>query len=104
MKILTVAKPKDPIFSLSPEQSKKMLEASIEPTKRMKEKGRVLAHYYVPTSGYVIAIVDYDDAEEWMKDLRSNPIMAYYEQEVYPIVDLEESVKLIDEQLKAAGA
>jgi muconolactone delta-isomerase len=95
MKILTIAKPRESIFSLSAETSQQMLEASIEPTKKMKDKGRILAHYYSPTSGCVIAIVDYDDAEEWMKDLRSNPIMTYYDQEIYPIVDLEEALKVI---------
>jgi muconolactone delta-isomerase len=97
MKILTIARPKDLLLSLPEETRTQMAKGSVEPTKKMKDKGKVLAHYYSPTSRYVIAIVDYDDAEEWMKDLMSNPVMAYYDQDIYPIVDLGEAVKLANQ-------
>jgi hypothetical protein len=60
----------------------------------MIDKGKILAQYYSPTSQYIFVIVDYDSTEEWMKDLASNPVMTYYDQETYPIVDLFEALKI----------
>lgn len=94
MKILAIAKPKELLFSLPPETRTQLVKESIEPTKQLMDKGKILAQYYSPTSGYVFAIVDYDDTEEWMKDLASNPAMTYYDQEVYPIVDLLDALKV----------
>jgi muconolactone delta-isomerase len=96
MKILSIAKPKDLLFSLPPETRTQMVKGSIEPTKQLKDKGKVIAQYYSPTSQYVFVILDYDDAAEWMKDLTSNPVMTYYDQEIYPIVDLMDALKLAD--------
>jgi muconolactone delta-isomerase len=93
MKILAIAKPKELLFSLPPETQTQLVKESTEPTKKLKEKGKILAQYYSPTSRYVFAIVDYDDAGEWMKDLASNPAMTYYDQEIYPIVDLLDAIK-----------
>jgi hypothetical protein len=93
MKMLAIAKPKELLLSLPPEKQTQMVKESIEPTKKMKDKGKILAQYYSPTSKYVFAIVDYDDAGEWMKDLMSNLAMTYYDQEVYPIVDLFDVIK-----------
>jgi muconolactone delta-isomerase len=93
MKILAIGKPKDLLFSLPQETQMKLVKESIEPTKQMKEKGKIIAQYYSPTAQYVFAIVDYDDAGEWMKDLNANPAMTYYDQEVYPIVDLFDALK-----------
>jgi len=81
------------LFSLPPETQTKLVKEAIEPTKQLMDKGKILAQYYSPTSRYVFAIVDYDDTEEWMKDLASNPVLTYYDQEIYPIVDLLDAIK-----------
>ena len=94
MKMLSIGKPKEALLTLDPETSKKQTLAATESTKELREKGKILAQYYSPTSRYVFAILDYDSAEEWMKDLTSNQVMNYYDQEVYPIVDLMEALKL----------
>ena len=93
MKMLAIGKPKDLLFSLPQETRMKMVKESIEPTNQLKAKGKILAQYYSPTSQYVFVILDYDDAGEWMKDLSANPTMTYYDQEVYPIVDLLDALK-----------
>jgi len=90
MKMLAIAKPKEALLSLSPETRTQLVKDSLEPAKQLKDKGKSLANYYSPTSGYVFTILDYDSAEEWMKDLSSSPAMIYYDQDVYPIVDLLE--------------
>ena len=92
MKILSIGKPKDLLLTLPQETRAQLTKEAIEPTKKLKDEGKILAHYYSPTSQYVIVIVDYDSTEEWMKDLMANPVMAYYDQEVYPIVDLADAI------------
>ena len=94
MKILSIGKPKELLFSLTQETRTQLAKEATEPTKQMIDKGKVLAHYYSPTSQYLFVIVDYDSTEEWMKDLASNPVMTYYDQEVYPIVDLVDALKV----------
>lgn len=95
MKILSIGKPKELLFSLPPETQKQLTEAAEESTKQLKDKGKILAQYYSPTSQYVFVILDYDNTEDWMKDLMSNQIMTYYDQEIYPIVDLEDALKIV---------
>jgi len=94
MKILSIGKPKDVLLSLPPETRAKMVKESMEATEKMKDKGKILAQYYSPTSQYVFVIVDYDDAGEWLKDLADLQTMNYYDQEVYPIVDLLDAIKI----------
>lgn len=94
MKILSIGKPKDVLLSLPPETRAKMVRESMEATEKMKDKGKILDQYYSPTSQYVFVIVDYDDAGEWLKDLASLQTMNYYDQEVYPIVDLLDAIKI----------
>ena len=67
---------------------------------RMKE-GKILEAYYSPT-GCSMVILDYKDAEDWIKDQASVPILSYYHQEAYPLADMETSVKSVIESLKAA--
>jgi len=94
MKILSIGKPKDALLSVPPETRAKMVKESTEASKPLIDKGKILAQYYSPTSQYVFAIVDYDDAGEWLKDLASIQTMNYYDQEVYPIVDLLDAIKM----------
>jgi muconolactone delta-isomerase len=94
MKILSIGKPKESLLSMPQETQVQMVKEGIESTKQLKDKGKILAQYYSPTSRYVFVVVDYDSAEEWMKDLALNPIMTYYDQEVYPIVDLFDALKV----------
>jgi hypothetical protein len=93
MKILSIGKPKELLFSLPPETRKQFMEAATEQTKQLIDKGKILAQYYSPTSQYIFVILDYDNAEDWMKDLMSSPILSYYDQETYPIVDLSDALK-----------
>jgi len=93
MKILAIGKPKESLLSIPQETRIQMVKEGIESTKQLKDKGKILAQYYSPTSQYVFVILDYDDAEEWMKDLALNPVMTYYDQDVYPIVDLLDALK-----------
>jgi muconolactone delta-isomerase len=94
MKILSIGKQKESLLSLPPDKQKELMDATIKTNKKWKDEGKIVATYISPTSGYVFAILDYDTAEEWMKDLMSNPIFNYYEQETHPIVDFDDAMKI----------
>jgi muconolactone delta-isomerase len=95
MKILSIGKPKESLLSLPPETAKQLTKAATETSKQLIDKGKILAQYYSPTSQYIFVILDYDTAEEWMKDLMSMPILSYYDQETYPIVDFPDALKAL---------
>jgi hypothetical protein len=103
MKILAIGRPKDPLLALSPSMMKQLLEPSIAAMKKQKAQGTVLASYYSPAKNCSITILNYDKAEEWMKDLMDIPIMTFYDQEIYPLVDMEDAAKEMIKTLKAAG-
>ena len=65
------------------------------------DEGKLLEAYYSPI-GCSMVILDYKDAEDWIKDQASVPILSYYHQEAYPLADMETSVKSVIESLKAA--
>ena len=94
MKILAIGKPKESLVSLPPDKRKELLEASLETNKKMKGEGKVIAGYICPTSGYVFSGFEYDTTEEWMKDIMSSPILNYYDQETYPVVDFDDAMKM----------
>jgi hypothetical protein len=94
MKILSIGKPKESRLSLTPDKVKELMEASLETMKKMRGEGKIVADYICPTSEYVFTILEYDTAEEWMKDIMSSPILNYYDQETYPVVDFEDAMKI----------
>jgi hypothetical protein len=94
MKILAIGKPKESLLSLPPDKQKELMEASLETNKKMRGEGKVVANYISPTSGYVFTILDYNTTEEWMKDIMSSPILNYYDQETYPVVDFDDAMKI----------
>ena len=94
MKILAIGKPKEALLSLPPDKRKELTEATIKTNKKWKDEGKIIATYISPGAGYVFALLNYDTAEEWMKDLVSNPLLSYYEQEIYPVVDFDDAMKI----------
>ncbi len=101
MKILAIAKPRDAALTMPPSMTRQLLEPSLAAMKKQKAQGTLLASYYSPVKSCVAVIVDYDKTEDWMKDLQAIPIMMYYDQEIYPIVDMEDAAKDIIKALKA---
>jgi hypothetical protein len=94
MKILAIGKQKESILSLPPDKQKELMDATIKTNKKWKDEGKVIATYVSPGSGYVFAILNYETSEEWMKDLMSNPLFNYFEQETYPVVDFDDAMKI----------
>ena len=94
MKILAIGKQKESLLSLPPDKLKELMEATVKTNKKWKDEGKIVATYISPGSGHVFAILDYDTTEEWMKDLMSNPIFNYYDQETYPVVDFDDAMKI----------
>ena len=77
MKLLSIGRPKEALLSLSPEKNQQLMKTALEQAKQLKEKGKVLAQYSSPTSGYIFTILEYNNAEEWMKDIQSIEALRY---------------------------
>jgi hypothetical protein len=101
MKLLVIGKPKDAVATLAPALIRQLFETSLNAIRQQKKEGKVLEAYYSPV-GCSVAILDYKGADEWVKDQTSVPILRYYDWEVYPLADFDESMKGILEGLKAA--
>ena len=94
MKILSIGKPKESLLSVPPEKRRELMEASLETNKKMRDEGNLISAYVSPGSGYIFVILNYDTAEEWMKDIAASPVLNYYDQETYPIVEFDDAMKI----------
>src|SRR3972149_58760 len=101
MKFLGLLKPKEIMLTLPPAVGRQLMEASIAGMNKLKKEGKALEGYISP-AGCAVTILEYKNAEEWIKDQNLVPILQYYEQELYPLADMDESMKSYLEALKAA--
>jgi len=101
MKLLVITKPKDTLSALPPAITRQLLEVTVAAIRQQKKEGKILESYYSP-AGCSVVILDYKEAEEWIQDQASVPILSYYHQEVYPIADMETSMQSLVEGLKKA--
>jgi predicted ATP-binding protein involved in virulence len=86
---------------LPPAVTRQLLEVSLAAMKQLRKEGKQLEAYVSP-AGCMAVILEYKNAEEWVKDQNMIPILNYYTQEIYPLADMEESVKGFMEAIKAA--
>ena len=101
MKFLAIAKPKDSASMLPPAVTRQLLEMSMAAMKQLKKDGKQLEAYVSPAGCFAV-ILDYKSSEEWVKNQLAIPILTYYNQEIYPLADMEELMKAYIEALKAA--
>jgi hypothetical protein len=101
MKFLVISKAKDTLTMVPPAVTRQLLEASMAAINQFKKAGKILDYYYSPV-GCVVVILNYNNADEWVKDQVAMPILTYYDNEIYPLADGNESVKAFIETLKAA--
>ena len=94
MKILAIGKRKDSLLSLPPDKQKELMEVTVKTNKKWRDEGKIIATYISPGSGKIFAILNYDTTEEWKKDIISNPALSYYDQEIYPIVEYDDAMKI----------
>lgn len=103
MKILCIGKPTEAVRSLSPDVTLQFLESTLQAVTKQHEEGRVLELYVSPI-GCTVVILNYDSADEWVKDQRNVPGINYYEWEAYPLADGFESLRGMIGTLKAMKA
>ena len=101
MKFLGLLKQKEIMLTLPPAVSRQLIEMSLAGMSQLKKGGKLLEAYYSP-AGLSMVILNYDNADEWVKDQNMVPLLSYYDQEVYPLADLDESMKTMLEALKMA--
>ena len=102
MKFLAIAKQKDSLMTLPPATIRQLLETSWTAMKHQKAQGKIVDYFYSPLRCTVV-VVDYPSTEEWVKDQAAIPILAYYDQEIYPLSEAEPAIEGLLEGLKAAG-
>jgi hypothetical protein len=101
MKFLGLIKQKEVALTLPPAVVRQLIEVSLAGMNQLKKAGKYLEGYYSP-AGLGMVILNYNNADEWVKDQNLVPMLQYYEQELYPLADMEESFKTMLEALKAA--
>lgn len=99
MKLLSISKPKASMGTLPPAVLKQLLETCYAAMRQQKEAGKIVEYYYAPT-GYSIVILDYKDADEWVRDKRNLPILNYMDEEVYPLAEGFGALKAVVESIK----
>jgi len=101
MKFLVISRLKDTVLALPPSVMRQLLEVSVAVMEQQKKAGQILDFYYSPT-GCSVAILENKNAEEWVKDQASIPILSYMNFEVYPLSDGFTAMKTFIESMKAA--
>ena len=101
MKFLAICKPKDSLTMLTPAVTRPLTEAAFAFMNQSKKAGKLLEYYYSP-AGCIIVMLNYNTAEEWVKEQFMMPILNYYSQEIYPLSNGDEAMKGVIESLKAA--
>jgi hypothetical protein len=101
MKFLSILKQKEVMLTLPPAVGKQLIKASMAGMKQLKKEGKLLESYSSP-SGLGVVILNYNSADEWIKDQNLIPLLTYYSQEIYPLADMEDTMKSVLEALKAA--
>jgi muconolactone delta-isomerase len=101
MKFLVISKMKDTAVALPPSVMRQLMEVSAAAMEQQKKAGQILDFYYSP-AGCSVAILEEKNAEEWVKDQTSIPILSYMNFEVYPLSDGFPAMKTLIESLKTA--
>jgi hypothetical protein len=104
LKIMSISRPKSTLATLPPTVLKQLMEASTAAIQQYHKEGRILEYYYSPVgAGCSIVILDYKNADDWMKDIATIPMLNYFENDIYPLADGFETTKGMIASLKAMG-
>jgi hypothetical protein len=103
LKFLTIAKMKDSTLMLPPSVLVSIFEASLSAWEQQRKAGKLLDFYYSPASGHIIGFLNYDNADQWMKDQIMLPILMYYDYQTYALANYDEYIKTSMEAAKAAA-
>jgi hypothetical protein len=101
MKFLTVSKIKDSAALCPPATTRQLLEATLTFIDAMKKAGKLLEAYAIPEGGTAV-ICDHPSIEDVAQTIASIPIGGLMSHEVYPLADLDETMKAVIETFKKA--
>ena len=101
MKFLTISSVKDLFYTLPPNVSRMLLEASLAWMNQKKQEGVVLEMYVAGWNRYAV-ICQHDSAESLINTLAAIPTAAYMNHDIYPLSDFNEGIKTFIESAKAA--
>ena len=101
MKFMTISKMKDSASLVPPATMRQLLEATMAMVDAQKKAGKLLEIYFIPEGGTVV-ICEHPSAEDLAQTITSIPLSGLMSHQVYPLADLNEAMKALDESLKAA--
>ncbi len=100
MKFLIIARPRDALFTLPAALARQLIEASTVAINKQTREGRIQESYWIPGAGASVTIKESITAEDLEKDFNDMPIATYYNHEIHPLADYNESIRMITEKLK----
>jgi len=85
---------------LPPQVLLQLSEASLAGMLQLREERKILEYYHSP-AGRSVVVLEYESADEWVKEQGIIPILNYLEAEVYPLANGFEALKGMIESMKA---
>ena len=92
---------KDSASLVPPATMRQLLEATLATVDAQKKAGKLLEIYFIPGGGTVV-ICEHPSAEDLAQTIASIPASGLMSHQVYPLADLNESMKAVVESLRAA--
>jgi hypothetical protein len=102
MKHLAIASFKDSAATLPPSIIRPLLEATITHMKQQSKAGKVQEAYFIPGWNRFVVIGETASVEEIVKNQSDNALLGLMSIEVYPLADLDESMKSLLKAVKMA--
>jgi muconolactone delta-isomerase len=100
MKFLIIGKQKDSARTLPPALARQLTEESVAAANQQKKEGLILEIYWIPGAYSTVTLGECKSAEEMVKIFSDQSIAAYYDYEIHPLADFNESMNILIERLK----
>ena len=101
MKFLTISKMKDSATLVPPATMRQLMEATLAWMDGQQKAGIILEAYAIPSGGTVV-ICEHSSVDDVAKTVASIPMGGLLNCEVYPLADINETMKVYVESLKSA--
>jgi len=102
MKFLIIGKQNNAARTLPPALARQLTEESVAATNQQKKEGKIQEIYWIPGVYSTVTLGECKDAVEMVSIFSDLPIADYYDYEIFPLADFNESMKILIESLKRA--
>jgi muconolactone delta-isomerase len=102
MKFLSMCSVKESASMVPPATMRQLLEAQMAWTEQQKKAGKLLEVYAVPGGNRYVAICEHPTVEDAFQVMASMPTAGIMTFDVYPLAEVNSSMRALIESLKAA--